>query len=171
LKHRSCLTAIGMVLGAFCVQLAWAAAPESQQATRKLAHDIFKQLIEINSTDSIGSTTVAAQAMAQRLLDAGFPVADVTVIGPNDRKGNMIARYRGRAGSKLRPILIIGHLDVVEARREDWTTDPFQFVEQDVPAMVSVASPSIVTIFARTARTSAWPSNPIIRPSSSITNF
>jgi acetylornithine deacetylase/succinyl-diaminopimelate desuccinylase-like protein len=53
------------------------------------------------------------------------------VIGPNDRKGNMIARYRGKPGSALRPILIIGHLDVVEARREDWTTDPFKFVEQD----------------------------------------
>jgi acetylornithine deacetylase/succinyl-diaminopimelate desuccinylase-like protein len=55
----------------------------------------------------------------------------VTVIGPNERKGNMVARYRGKTGSKLRPVLIIGHLDVVEAQREDWTTDPFQFVEQD----------------------------------------
>ena len=96
-----------------------------------MAHDIFKQLVEINTTDSIGSTTVAAQAMAKRLLDAGFPAADVTVLGPNDRKGNLVARYRGKPGSKLRPVLIIGHLDVVEARREDWTTDPFQFVEQD----------------------------------------
>jgi acetylornithine deacetylase/succinyl-diaminopimelate desuccinylase-like protein len=96
-----------------------------------MAHDIFKQLVEINTTDSIGSTTVAAQAMAKRLLDAGFPAADVMVLGPNDRKGNMVARYRGKPGSKLRPVLIIGHLDVVEARREDWTTDPFQFVEQD----------------------------------------
>jgi acetylornithine deacetylase/succinyl-diaminopimelate desuccinylase-like protein len=96
-----------------------------------MAHDIFRQLIEINTTDSIGSTTLAAQAMATRLLDAGFAPADVVVIGPNDRKGNMVARYRGRANSKLRPILIIGHTDVVEARREDWTTDPFKFVEQD----------------------------------------
>src|ERR1700730_16399636 len=96
-----------------------------------MAHDIFKQLIEINTTDSIGSTTVAAQAMAQRLLDAGFPATDVTVVGRNERKGNLIARYRGKAGKTLRPILIIGHLDVVEARREDWTTDPFQFVEKD----------------------------------------
>jgi acetylornithine deacetylase/succinyl-diaminopimelate desuccinylase-like protein len=103
----------------------------SDAAVRDMAHDIFKQLIEINTTDSVGSTTVAAQAMARRLLDAGFPAADVTVVGPNDRKGNMVARYRGKAGSKLRPILIIGHLDVVEARREDWTTDPFQFIEKD----------------------------------------
>jgi len=98
---------------------------------RPLAHDIFKQLIEINTTDSVGSTTLAAQAMADRLLAGGFPAADVVVLGPNARKGNMVARYRGRSGSKLRPILIIAHLDVVEARREDWSTDPFQFVEKD----------------------------------------
>ena len=96
-----------------------------------LARDIFKQLIEINTTDSVGSTTVAANAMAKRLLDAGFPAADVQVLGPNDRKGNMVARYRGTGASGLKPILFLGHLDVVEARREDWTTDPFQFVEKD----------------------------------------
>src|ERR1700729_3452552 len=107
-------------------------APSELDAGRRTsAHDIFKQLIEINTTDSIGSTTVAARAMAKRLLDAGFPEADVVVIGPNDRKGNMVARYRGKSGSKLRPLLIIGHLDVVEARREDWSTDPFKFAEQD----------------------------------------
>jgi acetylornithine deacetylase/succinyl-diaminopimelate desuccinylase-like protein len=109
----------------------WCAADENDAVTRKNAHDIFKQLIEINTTDSIGSTTVAAEAMAQRLLNAGFPKADVVVLGPNDRKGNMVARYRGRPGSKLKPVLIIGHLDVVEAQRRDWTTDPFEFVEKD----------------------------------------
>jgi len=107
------------------------AQPDDEAARRKIAHDIFKQLIEINTTDSVGSTTVAAQAMAQRLLDAGFAKADVVVLGPNDRKGNMVARYRGQAGSKLKPILIIAHLDVVEANRQDWTTDPFKFIEKD----------------------------------------
>ena len=121
----------GIALAMLAVQPAFSAAPQSDQATRALAHDIFKQLIEINTTDSIGSTTLAAQAMAQRLQGAGFAAADVTVIGPNERKGNMVARYRGRPGSKLKPVLIIGHLDVVEARREDWSTDPFQFVEKD----------------------------------------
>jgi len=114
-----------------CARRPVCAAPESDAVTRKNAHDIFKQLIEINTTDSVGSTTVAAQAMAQRLLDAGFPKADVVVLGPNDRKGNMVARYRGKAGSILKPVLIIAHLDVVEAKREDWSTDPFQFVEKD----------------------------------------
>jgi acetylornithine deacetylase/succinyl-diaminopimelate desuccinylase-like protein len=103
-----------------------AAAPDD-----RTAHDIFKQLIEINTTDSVGSVTAASQAMAKRLLDAGFPKADVVVLGPNDRKGNMVARYRGRPGSTLKPVLIIAHLDVVEAKREDWTTDPFKFVEKD----------------------------------------
>jgi len=107
-----------------------AAAP-LDDATRKLAHDIFQQLIEINTTDSVGSTTVAAEAMAKRLLDAGFVAQDVQVLGPNGRKGNLVARYRGTGSAGLKPILIIGHLDVVEARREDWTTDPFQFVEKD----------------------------------------
>jgi acetylornithine deacetylase/succinyl-diaminopimelate desuccinylase-like protein len=96
-----------------------------------LARDIFRQLIEINTTDSVGNVTTAAQAMAKRLTDAGFPAADVKVLGPNDRKGNMVARYRGTGAGGLRPILFLGHLDVVEARREDWTTDPFKFVEKD----------------------------------------
>lgn len=98
-------------------------------ATRQLSHDIFKELIEINTTDSVGNVTTAAEAMAKRLRDAGFPESDVQVVGPNDRKKNMVARLHGTG--KHKPVLLIGHLDVVEARREDWTTDPFQFVEKD----------------------------------------
>jgi acetylornithine deacetylase/succinyl-diaminopimelate desuccinylase-like protein len=98
-------------------------------ATRQLAHDIFKQLIEINTTDSVGSVTAASEAMAQRFRDAGFPESDIHVLGPNDRKKNVVVRLHGSGQHK--PVLLIGHLDVVEARREDWTTDPFQFVEKD----------------------------------------
>src|SRR6201995_6096183 len=98
-------------------------------ATKQLSRDIFQQLIEINTTDSVGSTTVAANAMAKRLLDAGFAKEDVVVLGPNDRKGNLVARIHGTGSAK--PILLIGHLDVVEALRSDWTTDPYQFVEKD----------------------------------------
>ena len=98
-------------------------------SVRQLSRDIFRELIEINTTDSIGSVTDAAEAMAKRLTDAGFPAVDVQVLGPNDRKRNMVARLRG-TGAK-RPVLILGHLDVVEARREDWTTNPFQFIEKD----------------------------------------
>ena len=96
---------------------------------RQLAHDIFKQLIEINTTDSVGNVTAASEAMAQRLREAGFVDSDIRVIGPNDRKKNMVARLNGTG--RKRPVLLIGHLDVVEARRSDWTTDPFQFVEKD----------------------------------------
>jgi len=99
------------------------------EATKQLSHDIFKELIEINTTDSVGSVTAAAEAMAKRLRDAGFAERDLQVLGPNDRKKNMVVRLRGTG--KHKPVLLIGHLDVVEARREDWTTDPFQFVEKD----------------------------------------
>src|ERR1700723_1436132 len=102
---------------------------QSNDATNRLARDIYKQLIEINTTDSVGSTTVAAEAMAQRLRDAGFPVSDAQVLGPNPRKGNLVARLHG-TGAR-RPILLIGHLDVVEARRDEWSVDPFQFLERD----------------------------------------
>jgi acetylornithine deacetylase/succinyl-diaminopimelate desuccinylase-like protein len=111
------------------VLLAWVSGGSAQDANRQLARDVFKQLIEINTTDSVGSTTLAAQAMAQRLRDAGFSAEDLQVLGPNARKGNLVARYRG-TGAR-RPILLIGHVDVVEARRSDWSMDPFQFVEKD----------------------------------------
>ena len=100
-----------------------------QPADRQQARDIFQQLIEINTTDSVGSTTVAAEAMQKRFLEAGFPASDVQVLGPNDRKKNLVVRYRGTGARK--PILIIAHLDVVEANREDWTTNPFEFIEKD----------------------------------------
>ena len=106
-----------------------ASQAQIDDATRKLSHDIFKQLIEINSTDSVGSVTTAAEAMAQRFRDAGFADADMQILGPNDRKKNLVVRLHGTG--KHKPLLLIGHLDVVEAHREDWTTDPFVFVEKD----------------------------------------
>ncbi len=109
--------------------IAVASAAGLDPVYRQLSHDIFQQLIEINTTDSVGSTTLAAEAMAKRLRDAGFAAQDVVVLGPNARKGNMVARLHGNGSHK--PILFMGHLDVVEARREDWTYDPFQFLEKD----------------------------------------
>ena len=106
-------------------------APPLDPATQKLSHEIFKQLIEINTPDSVGSVTAAAEAMRARLLDAGFPAADLVLAGPNDRKQNLVARYRAAAGSTLKPILIIGHLDVVEAPQAEWHSNPFQLVEKD----------------------------------------
>ena len=106
-------------------------ASNSWSAESTLARDIFRQLIEINTTDSSGGTTSAAEAMKQRFLDAGFPPEDLTIAGGDPRKGNLVARLHAAKGASLKPVLIICHLDVVEARREDWSTDPFQFVEKD----------------------------------------
>jgi acetylornithine deacetylase/succinyl-diaminopimelate desuccinylase-like protein len=102
---------------------------QGQDPTKQLARDIFKELIEINTTDSVGNVTSAAEALAKRLRAAGFAETDITVAGPHARKNNLVARLRGTGQRK--PVLFIGHLDVVEARREDWTTDPFQFLEKD----------------------------------------
>jgi acetylornithine deacetylase/succinyl-diaminopimelate desuccinylase-like protein len=104
------------------------AAQDHEQANQE-ARAILKQLIAINTTESAGSATKAAEAMAKRLLDAGFPEKDVIVAGPDARKKNLVARLRGTG--KRAPILFIGHLDVVEARREDWSMDPFQLIEVD----------------------------------------
>src|ERR1700738_991757 len=106
-------------------------APTLDPATQKLSHEIFKQLIEIDTTDSVGSVTAAAKAMRARLLEAGFPAADLVLAGPNDRKQNLVARYRAAAGSTLKPILIIGHLAVVEAPQAEWHSNPFQLVEKE----------------------------------------
>ena len=112
-----------------CLLLAMASPSQIDDTTRQLSHDIFKQLIEINTTDSVGNVSTASEAMAQRFRDAGFPQSDLHLLGPNDRKKNLVVRLHG--SGKHKPVLLIGHLDVVEARREDWTTDPFQFVEKD----------------------------------------
>ena len=102
---------------------------ETLAPEKALALAIYKQLVEINTTDSSGSTTLAAEAMAARLKAAGLPEADVQVLSPAPRKGNLVARLRG-TGAR-RPLLLLAHLDVVEARREDWSFDPFVFREQD----------------------------------------
>jgi acetylornithine deacetylase/succinyl-diaminopimelate desuccinylase-like protein len=93
------------------------------------AKEIFKQLVEINTTHSVGNTTTAAEAMATRFKAAGFADADVRVLAPSPKKGNLVVRYRG-TGAK-RPMILLAHLDVVEAKREDWSMDPFVLTERD----------------------------------------
>jgi acetylornithine deacetylase/succinyl-diaminopimelate desuccinylase-like protein len=121
------------LIAAFVVVVLTAGAASAQAPSPhdQLARDIYKQLIEINTTDSVGNTTEAADAMAARLKAAGFPDADVQVLGPNPRKGNLVARLRGSGDGK--PVLLLAHLDVVEARKSDWSPDldPFAFVERD----------------------------------------
>src|SRR6202022_3468857 len=124
-----CLAIIAAGLIDMCARAESQDRAATPPAVNQLAHDIFKQLIEINTTDSVGNVTTAAEAMAPRLREAGFTDKDVIVAGPNEKKKNVVVRFHGTGRRK--PILFIGHLDVVEARREDWTTDPFQFVEKD----------------------------------------
>jgi acetylornithine deacetylase/succinyl-diaminopimelate desuccinylase-like protein len=99
-------------------------------AYRALSHDVLKELVEIDSTHAHGSLG-AAQAVARRALDAGYGAADVTVLAPANHptKGNAVIRLRGKGEGK--PLLLIGHLDVVEANPRDWSTDPFKLVEKD----------------------------------------
>lgn len=97
---------------------------------KTLEREVLAQLIEINTSDSAGGTPIAARAMADRLLAAGFPTEDVKVLGYSPRYQSVVARLRGRNTGK-KPILLMAHLDVVDARREDWTTDPYKFVEKD----------------------------------------
>jgi acetylornithine deacetylase/succinyl-diaminopimelate desuccinylase-like protein len=115
--------AVVLLLGA---GLARAAEPSPEVA---LLRDVYKELVEINTTDSVGDTLKAAEAMAQRLRAGGLPDADVQVLSSGPRKGNLVARLRG-TGAR-RPLLLIAHMDVVEAKREDWAFDPFVLQEVD----------------------------------------
>lgn len=115
----------------FAIALSPAALLRAQQSSdvNKLAHDIYKQLIETNTTESVGNMTTAADEMAARLRAAGFPASDVAVLGQDARHGNIVARIHGSGAHK--PILFLAHLDVVEANRADWSIDPFKLTEKD----------------------------------------
>ena len=148
-------TPCGVLAVAFGLALALPALAQSAPtpAQRDL-REIYKELVEINTTDSAGSCTEAAQALAARLKAAGLPAQDVQVIVPPDgpKKGNLVARYRGTGAKK--PIMLLGHLDVVEAKREDWQRDPFRLVEEngylyargaaDDKAMVAVFTANLI---------------------------
>src|SRR6266567_8659463 len=105
------------------------AAAQSLDARQQLTRDIYQELIEINTVTATGDTLRAAEAMAARLRAGGFDPADVQVLSPAPRKGNLVARLRGTGARK--PILLVAHTDVVEAKREDWSTDPFKWIEKD----------------------------------------
>ncbi|HEX7545532.1 MAG TPA: hypothetical protein VF368_02320, partial [Gemmatimonadaceae bacterium] len=107
-----------------------ASVPSGAQSSphEQLARSIYKELIEINTVDSVGSVTKAAEAMAARFKAAGFPASDVQLLIPPEKpnKGNLVVRYHGRGGANApKPILLMAHLDVVAALRSDWPRDPF----------------------------------------------
>jgi acetylornithine deacetylase/succinyl-diaminopimelate desuccinylase-like protein len=134
LKHA----ALAMLAGLAAMSLGSAVAaegfpppgPTPPEADRQEARDIYKALIEINTTHAHGSTAAAA-LLRDRLLKAGFAASDLVLLAPTDKptKGNLVVRYRG--SGKFKPILFMGHLDVVEALPQDWSVDPFKLTEKD----------------------------------------
>lgn len=108
--------------------------PATLTAHQQLARDVYKQLVEINTVDSVGSVTKAVEAMAARFRAAGFPAEDVQILIPDGKptKGNLVVRYHGRGGvSGRKPVLLLAHLDVVAAQRSDWPRDPFTLFEEN----------------------------------------
>ena len=116
--------------GAFAL-LSTAALGQTLTPDQKELRSIYQELVEINTTGSAGSCTTAAQAMAARLKQAGFADAQMQLVVPpgGPTKGNLVARLAGTGAKK--PLMLLAHLDVVEAKREDWTRDPFKLVEED----------------------------------------
>ena len=106
-----------------------APAPTPPPAERRAALDIFRELVEIDTTHEHGSTAPAAEAIAKRLRAAGIPDGDIRILGPSPTKQNLVARLHG--SGRRPPLLLLGHLDVVEARRSDWTVEPFRLTERD----------------------------------------
>lgn len=104
-------------------------AATSPAEYRQLARDIFAELIAIDTTDATGNVTTAAETVARRLCEAGFGDDDVTLAGPNPRKMNVVARLRGSGARE--PLLLLAHLDVVDADPAEWSTPPYELVEQD----------------------------------------
>ncbi len=108
---------------------AFAADTLPPDAEQRLAREIYKEMIEVKSGFTTGATTPIAESVAARFKAAGFPASDIFLGGAIPRKANVVVRYHGSGARK--PILLLAHIDVVEAKREDWTTDPFTFLEKD----------------------------------------
>jgi len=126
---RASSTILSSILGGLLA----AASPGQTVAPDEAAfRALYRQLIEINTTRSVGSCTQAAQAMRSHLLEAGIPEADTRILAPQDRPndGALIAVLHGRDPA-AKPILLLAHIDVVEAKREDWERDPFKLVEDN----------------------------------------
>lgn len=105
------------------------AAAQTADTERQRFRELYQELVEINTSHSAGDTTQAAKAMQARLLSAGFLASDMEIIEPFPKKGNLLFRFKG--SGKKRPLLLLAHIDVVEAKREDWKTDPFKLEEKD----------------------------------------
>ena len=119
---------IGAAIAVAAIQPAQAQLRPDQQAFRAL----YKELVETNTTLSAGSCTLAAERMAARMKAAGYADKDLTLFSIPEklREGGLVAVYPGTSKT-AKPILLLAHIDVVEARREDWTRDPFTLIEEN----------------------------------------
>src|ERR1700722_10450171 len=120
--YRHCLLLLAAVS-------AFAADTLPPDAEQRLAREIYREMIEVKSGFTTGATTPIAESVAARFKAASYPASDIFVGGAIPAKANVVVRYRGTGGRK--PILLLAHIDVVEARREDWSVDPFTFLEKD----------------------------------------
>jgi acetylornithine deacetylase/succinyl-diaminopimelate desuccinylase-like protein len=124
LVHLAALTTVSLAAATTA-----SAAPAAPAAEQQRTRAIYQELVELDTTQSTGDTYKAAQAMAARLIAAGFAKADVHALESGPHRGNLVARLHGTG--KQKPLILMAHIDVVEAKRADWTTDPFKLVEQD----------------------------------------
>jgi len=134
------MRSIAALLALFAATAAYAqdSAPKELTPRQQAFRRIYQELVEINTTNSVGDTVRSAEAMAAELKNGGLPAADVQVISSSSRKGDMVARLRGTGARK--PMLLIAHMDVVEAKREDWDFDPFKL--QEIGGTSAAAAPS-----------------------------
>jgi acetylornithine deacetylase/succinyl-diaminopimelate desuccinylase-like protein len=132
MKPMAWMTAGALIALASAANAQTAAAPKTVRPDQLVFRELYKELVEINTTLSVGSCTAAAEAMGARLKAAGYPEADVKVVvePKHPREGSLVAVLRG-TDAKTPPMLLLAHIDVVEAKREDWTRDPFKLVEEN----------------------------------------
>jgi acetylornithine deacetylase/succinyl-diaminopimelate desuccinylase-like protein len=126
--HTGAIVRLSLAFPALCAAITAVHAQSFDQ--KAVGRAVFKELVEINTTPSVGNTTIAAGVLAARFRSAGFPEADIAVVGPDETHKNLVVRFRGSDATR-KPILLLAHLDVVEAERRDWTLDPFTFTEKD----------------------------------------
>ena len=140
LDHVASATVTAAILLSTLVSLSSAQAPSSPVYTpgkltpvQQVARDVFKELIEINTSVTTGNVTAGAVAMAKRFREAGIPDSDIFIGGPRADKHNVVARFRGKNPAGRKPLLLLAHLDVVEALKSDGSPefDPFKFTEKD----------------------------------------
>jgi acetylornithine deacetylase/succinyl-diaminopimelate desuccinylase-like protein len=156
-----------LVIGLCLAAARLSAQSGSLTPDQRLARDIFQELIEVNSSFKGGSTAPAVRKMADRFVAAGFPAADVVTIGPpGDKDPNLIVRLGGSSGA--RPILLLAHLDVVEALRSDWSMDPYVLNERDGffygrgTSDIKDGAATLIAAMLRVKREGVTPSRPLI---------